>query len=295
MTLYIRIITSLVAIFSIVTINTSISIHASNKQIKGNGFPSPPSTGCNVGQKNPLSYMAVAASLTRKPQTVERVVDIGLDRQSFIDRGWTEDMLGSYENGSKVKKRGIFLSMYYALQIGQPEDNKNPWHEAIGDFHRGLGAHIDYYLWEQHKKHFRLYAYDNLNAPTRRGSIVGRKSTEAPFFDGGDCSGTNVVGCAGADDKIYIRTDYNWIFGKRLDAPVRIEENGRYYVNITYTITHEVGHFFGMNHTSSPDSIMYPVLGTNSNQSWHDSSLQQQNVFRELSHKLNNPDGFANR
>jgi hypothetical protein len=215
------------------------------------------------------------------PQTTERMVSIGLDRQSFLDRGWPDIALGRYNNGATNERRGVILSMYYALEMGGAEPTPHPWYEPINDWDRGIGAHIDYYLNSERQLRFYMYAYDNPNIDYKRGLVVGRRSDEPPFTEPG-CNGPNVIGCAGGDDKMYIRTDFSYAMGRRLDGPTHVELGGKYYVNLTYVIAHEAGHFFGFPHVASTDAIMYPSIGTGVQQRWHDQALEQRKLFVDL-------------
>jgi hypothetical protein len=273
-------------ILSVLSVLTVASISsATDTVLVGQGLNSPPSVGCDVQQPS----VGFALANLQRPQVTERVIDIGLDRQSFIDRGWSDSDLGRWNNGSFRERKGLFLSMFYALQMGNDNDIKHPWNETIHSWDRGIGAHIDYYLKERHKKQFNLYVYDNVNAPTKRGLVVGRDSTESPF-NAGVCKGENIIGCAGSDDNIYIKTDYRaYVLGRRLDEPPSIQINGKYYTNITHLIAHETGHFFGMPHvsTNDTDAIMNPTIGASNSQRWHDQSLEQQALFRALADQLN--------
>src|SRR5947209_4338383 len=47
------------------------------------------------------------------PQTTDRTVDIGLDRQSFLSRGWSNQQLGAWDNGAATDRGGLFLSIFY--------------------------------------------------------------------------------------------------------------------------------------------------------------------------------------
>jgi Matrixin len=267
-------------------------------QFVGTGLKTTVSATCsNSAQSGALRYVAAnyaisaatQARAAQSPQTRDRVIDITLDRQSFLNRGWTNDMLGKWNQGARSERKGLFLSMFYALQMGNEKaalGKPHLWDESIEDYDRGMGAHIDYFFKEQRGLHFLMYVYDNESAPTKRAIIVGRNHTEAPF-NTGPCSGPNVIGCAGDSDKIYLRTDYSWALGERLDAAAWIKKDALYYLNITYVIAHEVGHFFGFDHVNGPDAIMYASIGGQTRQRWHDASnLYQQVQFRALAAQL---------
>lgn len=262
-------------ILILLTLNLD-SVEVLAQVVVGQGFPQPPTADCIV--KTPR--LSVKASALKAVARGVRAMDVGLDRQSFLDRGWTEQQLGRFPN----KTESLFLSMYYALQLGDPNPPTHPWSEQVHNWDRGLTAHIDYYLNEQHGQHFSMYAYDHAKPPTRRAILVGRRSTEPPFTT--VCKGSNVIGCAGASDKIYIRTDYSYALGYRLDDSAHILKDGRYFVNISYLISHEAGHFFGLPHVNDPGGIMYYQLGAQPKQHWHHSSLETQRLLRELAHRL---------
>ena len=96
--------------------------------------------GCGVS-----NGLGLAGALAWEPRTTENVIDIGLDRQSFLDRGFSDEQLGRWNNGSTSERRGVFLSMFYALQHRNPNDPNHAWNEDVHDWDRGLGAHIDYW------------------------------------------------------------------------------------------------------------------------------------------------------
>lgn len=224
------------------------------------------------------------------PICSERLIDVGLDRQSFLDRGWREDQIGSWSNGSTspTNRRGLFLSMFYALQMNNAAIGPHPWNEQSNDWDRGLGAHIDWWCSSEHGFGYRMYVYDHANPPTKRAIIVGRHSTEYPFSAGGPCSGERVIGCAGASEVIYIRTDWPYSLGRRIDdAMYVLDSDGVYRLNITYLIAHEMGHYMGFGHVQHPECIMNPTIVNNpKKQRWQipeDITIQ---MFKQLSNYL---------
>jgi len=205
---------------------------------------------------------ALALTAAKHKSAFEPVIDIAIDRQSFVRRGWSGADLGSWNNGSMSvrNRRGLFLSAFYGLALGNPS-TPNSWQEPVDDWDRGLAAHIDYAANEALQKgNFRLYIYDRLGAPTQRGVIVGRRLNEEPF-NAGSCKGA--IGCADGSDKIYLRTDYDWALGYRTDYGAWIKVGSKYYYNISLVIAHEVGHFFGLSHFNHEQSIMNAVAPMN--------------------------------
>jgi hypothetical protein len=87
-------------------------------------------------------------------------VDVCLDRSSFLERGWTEQMIGRYNDGRTNERRGIFLSVFYARS-----KNAHPWRIDVHDWDYGLRDHINYYAQDMFQKRFWMYAYDNADAP----------------------------------------------------------------------------------------------------------------------------------
>jgi hypothetical protein len=202
-------------------------------------------------------------------------------------------MLGAWNRGSHSERQGLFLSMFYALQNKNPNEPNHPWNENVHDWDRGVGAHIDYWLKHKHNKPYYLYAYDHANPPTRRATIIGRKSTEAPF----NAISSDVIGRWESGGSIYIKTDFNlsngssaWALGHRMDEPYFIPDGtGQSLINISYIIAHEVGHFLGFEHICSSDSIMYAGGGTlpsDYRPRWQTPAISNQ-LFEDLADKVN--------
>lgn len=262
--------------------------------VTGPGFDQQPSVDPGSGDSTTYpscrfsALQEIALVAGNRPQASERVIDIGLDRDSFTSRGWPEGLLGAWNNGALTGRRGIFLSMFYALQMGDPHDLSHPWNEPTTSWDRGLSAHIDYWTQQQRHLSYRLFVYDNYNPPTRRGVIVGRRGNEAPFFGGGPCAGA--IGCAGGDDKIYVQSDFSWALGHRIDAPVWIQgPDGKWRMNISYVIAHEVGHFFGFPHVNDTGCIMNPQIGGDRHKRplWQVPENQMNPLFANLARQVN--------
>jgi hypothetical protein len=79
-----------------------------------------------------------------------RIMDFGIDRQSFLDRGWTDSQIGRWDPNNK--RKSLFLSAFYALQMNNPNDLNHRWNEGSNDWDRGLGAHVDYWCKQVTKK-----------------------------------------------------------------------------------------------------------------------------------------------
>lgn len=209
-----------------------------------------------------------------------RVMDFGIDRQSFRDRGWTDVQIGRWNPDSGSKRKSLFLSAFYALQMNNANDPNHSWNEPSHAWDRGLGAHIDYWCKEVTRKPFYLYVYDDfLRAPTLVGRIVGRRTNEAPF-DGS----TNVVGIApGRNGEIFINTDTSWALGERMDVTSWVGRS----LNLSHVIAHEAGHWFGFDHVSTCDKcIMNSSLGGNFVPRWQERSEIMNRLFAELARKL---------
>ncbi len=204
-----------------------------------------------------------------------RVMDFGIDRQSFLDRGWTDEQIGRWNPQDKRKS----LS-FYALQMNNPNEPNHSWNEPSHDWDRGLGAHIDYWSKQETGKPFYLYIYDSPNPPSYVGRIVGRRTSEAPF-NGRE----GVVGNApGSNGEIFINTDINWALGERMDVNSWVDTR----LNLSHVIAHEAGHWFGFDHTETCEKcMMNRSLGGNFFPRWQERDDIMNPLFAELSRKLN--------
>lgn len=206
-----------------------------------------------------------------------RVMDFGVDRQSFRSRGWSDEQIGIPNR----KTKSLVLSAFYALQMNNANEPNHPWNEASHDWDRGLGAHVDYWTKQETGKPFYLYVYDSLNAPSLVGRIVGRRTSEAPF------SGRKgVVGNApGPNGEIFINTDIDWALGERMDANSWIGSEGR--LNLSHVIAHEAGHWFGFDHVSTCEKcMMNRSLGGSFFPRWQERADVMNPLFAELARKL---------
>lgn len=222
------------------------------------------------------------------PFTTDRVVDICLDRASFLARGWNNSELGRYGNGEidPANRRGLFLSMFYALQMGNPHTGPHPWDEPVATNDRGLGAHIDHWVGTRGKQ-FQLRVWDDEWAPHRKGIIVGRNLDEYPFKGEGALTlGYYVSG----QDKIFVRADYPFALGHRIDEPTNVEDSttGDVRPNITYVIAHEMGHFFGFRHlmTNNQLCMMNPIVDYSPRMYWQQPEAPMNTCFSELRDRM---------
>ena len=234
--------------------------------------------GCGYVQTSGNSFnLAENGWLNDSPFSTNRVMDFGIDRQSFIDRGWTNEQIGRWN--PQDKRKSLFLSAFYALQMNNANDPNHPWNEPSHDWDRGLGAHIDYWSKQVTLLPFHLYVYDSLNAPALVGRIVGRSTKEAPFN-----GRKSVVGNApGANGEIFINTDTDWALGERMDVNSSVGTR----LNLSHVIAHEAGHWFGFDHTETcKKCMMNRSLGGNFFPRWQERHDIMNPLFAELARKL---------
>jgi hypothetical protein len=255
---------------------------------------------CCYGGEPGLRLVDCASGDPWDPYSTDRVVDIGIDRESFTSRGWSDEQLGRWSNGSRnaPAHQGLFLSLFYAIQNMNPTEPNHPWNENVGDWDRGLGAHIDYWSNQLRGLRYRLYAYDNFNPPTKRGVIVGRRGNEFPFD-----TRPNAIGHGGGAQEIYIRTDKEpptnedpdfvagFALGRRTDANSWIWKElpggkKRTYTNITHLLAHEIGHFLGFPHINDENSIMFCSTSGDRVPRWQTPESTNE-YFKRLVGKLN--------
>lgn len=234
---------------------------------------------CNYVQTSSNGFNLVENGwLNPGPFRDTRLMDFGIDRRSFTERGWTDEQIGRWNPNDK--RRSLFLSAFYALQMNNPNDPNHAWNEPSHDWDRGLGAHIDYWTKSETGQPFNLFVYDSLGAPNLVGRIVGRRTKEAPF------NGREVVGNApGLNGEIFINTEINWALGERMDANSWVGAEGR--LNLSHVIAHEAGHWFGFDHVSTcKRCMMNRSLGGNFFPRWQERSDVMNPLFAELASKL---------
>ncbi len=218
------------------------------------------------------------------PTVTRNVLNVGLDRGSFLRRGYTNQQLGGWQGGNPASKRGVFLSLFYALQLNNPNERNNPWNENenVENKFRGLGAIIDSHAKAQYgpQKAYFINVFDNDRLEGLDAVIVGRNLDEAPFNDEKQCK--DGLGCAAPGQKnIYIRADANWTLGLRLDKPYYARGTTATQVNLTHVLAHQVLHFLGFPHQEAKDSILYPGEEDERSQSF-DSPKEIQDLFRKF-------------
>lgn len=196
--------------------------------------------------------------------------NVCLDRDSFTDRGFSEDDLGSWPN----QRSGVFLSLFNAVQANNPNDENHAWFDPnLHPWYRGISAHIDYWTKEHHGSNANviMYAYDNNSADIGcRVTLRARNDGERPFSDReDDCNSASAIGCyhPGLDrNSIFVRADENWVTGLTTDQTT----SG---LHLTRTIAHEFGHFLGFGHVDTRKSIMHGTLRSREYQDWQSDSL----------------------
>ena len=233
--------------------------------------------GCNYVRTPNNGFSLVENGwLNDFPISTKRVMDFGIDRQSFLDRGWTDEQIGRWN--PQDKRKSLFLSAFYALAMNNANEPNHPWNEPSHDWDRGLGAHIDYWTKQETGKPFYLYTYDSLNAPSLVGRIVGRRTNEAPF------NGSKAIGNApGRNGEIFINTDIDWALGERMDVNTWVGTK----FNLSHVIAHEAGHWFGFDHTETcPKCMMNRTVGGNFFPRWQERDDIMNPLFAELARKL---------
>jgi Matrixin len=232
---------------------------------------------CNYVSTSSNGFSLTDSWLNPGPFRTQRVMDFGIDRQSFLDRGWTNSQIGNWNPSNK--RKSLFLSAFYALQMNNANDLKHPWNEPSHDWDRGLGAHIDF--WSKHVtgKPFYLYIYDSLQAPNLVGRIVGRRTSESPFN-----GNSSILGNApGANGEIFINTDADFALGERMDVNSWVGAK----INLSHVIAHEAGHWFGFDHVSNcPQCMLNPSLGGSFVPRWQYKNEVMNSLFTELARKL---------
>jgi hypothetical protein len=238
------------------------------------------------GRLTPLNGGFAKALAADVVQWTGNTVDVGLDRQSFLDRGWKDGQLGTL-NTVGNSSFTVTVSLLYAVQVGDVSVNRDKGHahrEAVlshlrgkveGEY-RGLGAQIDDRA-RAAKRFFHMYAYDVPNPPTRRFSVVCRNRNEYPFNQKGPFQSAAGV-APGPNGEIFIAatlTDgYAWALGEKLDKGGAWQEGTQWKLNLTTVISHEAGHCFGLDHINVPGSIMQAECGPGK-RSWGGDELSK--------------------
>lgn len=185
-------------------------------------------------------------------------VDMVLDRDSFLKRGWREDWLGTLGDVGKPGSQTVYISMVHALNVDL--GNGNNLNQM------NLGELIKHYA-KQNNKEFGLHVYEGTKGkdspPNMRGRIVARKRNEYPFNEKGL---EQAIGAApGPEGEIYILADLQlplrwglgWGMTDEGGRPYQGKNDGSYEINLTHVIAHEMGHCFGIGHFDSEESVMH--------------------------------------
>lgn len=232
---------------------------------------------CDYVQTSSNGFSLTDSWLNPGPFRTQRVMDFGIDRQSFRDRGWSDSQIGRWDPNNK--RKSLFLSAFYALQMNNPNDPNHRWNERSDSWDRGFGAHIDYSSKKITGKPFNLFVYDSLQASNLVGRIVGRRTSESPFN-----GRSSVLGNApGANGEIFINTDANFALGERMDVNSWVGSR----INLSHVIAHEAGHWFGFDHVSNcPQCMMNPSVGGSFIPRWQYKGEVMDKLFNELARKL---------
>ncbi|MBL8207948.1 MAG: matrixin family metalloprotease [Blastocatellia bacterium] len=145
---------------------------------------------------------------------------------------------------------------------------------------------MDYWCKQIIKKPFNLFVYDSLGKSFVTGTIVGRSSKDYPF----NTRPSGVIGVApGPNGEIFIKTDYEWALGERMDANSWADRK----INLSHVIAHEAGHWFGFDHVRKDERgddcktcIMYPSIGGGHSPKWQTASKITNSLFEQLARKL---------
>ncbi len=237
---------------------------------------------CKYIQTSSNGFSLTDGWLNESPFRTQRVMDFGIDRQSFRDRGWTDSKIGRWDPNNK--RKSLFLSAFYALQMNNPNVPNHRWNEPCDSWDRGFGAHIDYSSKKITGKPFNLFVYDSLQAPNLVCRIVGRRLNESPFSDYPYNSDPGLLAIApGENGEIFINTDGDFALGERMDVNSRVGSR----INLSHVIAHEAGHWFGFDHVSNcPQCMMNPSLGGSFVPRWQYKGEVMDKLFNELARKL---------
>ena len=94
-----------------------------------------------------------------------RVVRFALRREDFEALAWTPEQIGAWDpDPASPLRSGLFLSMFYALQLN---NQPHPWNEVCDDRDRGLGAHIDQVARVRRGLDFSAVVYDRVRPEMR--------------------------------------------------------------------------------------------------------------------------------
>jgi hypothetical protein len=242
------------------------------------------SLGSRLAALPPTCSVSDNLAVTARPFVdPKRVVNFFLYRETFLDAGWTQEQLGSWDpDPLSPSRRGLFLSMFYALQNN---NLPHPWNETTSGWDRGLGAHIDHVARARRNLDFSIVVYHRVWGlvvqPFEQGCLI----QAARASEMGKAFGVHTSGDIRHVMKINV--DADWALGHRIDEPTYIlGEDGRYRMNITYLIAHEAGHHFGFGHVADRSSIMYEhvlnIPPTDPRPIWQSPADQMMALFNGL-------------